>query len=345
MFFIRRLLFALPILIGVLLTTGDVLQGTMEVVGSRSVLDSGIELVYQAPRAEQAKGLLLLAHGCSHSGTDWWPRGDLCPTCLGLPVEKSIVLEGLRRGYLVMALSSVNRKRRCWSDSDMPRAIIAIKWVLSKHNLTAKTFPIHLLGASSGGSFVGHIALRSINVSEIGAGVREKINPFAEINIRSAVIQISTLRVPSKKNKKLPARPGLLFMHMTRDSFLSSSISAFVRKADSPSVREMTLAPKTITPDFFSDKGHLTTVDSRTLVQSLMAAGHLSKDGQLLEDPRRSDWRPAASKALPGVVPNIDSLVADESGISELLNMCWAQHEISNDNLHLMYDFMAEMEL
>lgn len=228
----------------------------------------------------------------------------------------------------------------------MPRAAIAIKWVLEKHRLSTRRTPIHLLGASSGGSFVGHVALRSINASEIGAGGGEKGNPFALLNIRSAIIQISPVRLPSKwDDRKLPSRPGLLFMHMTRDSFLAPSISDFVRRADIPSVREMLLAPKTVTSNFFSDNGHLSAADSAALVQGLTAAGHLGKGGQLVEDPRGSAWRNAAARALPGVVPKIDSLRADESGISELLNLAWAQHELSNENLPQVYNFMKEMEL
>ena len=40
-----------------------------------------------------------------------------------------------------------------------------------------------------------------------------------------------------------------------------------------------------------------------------------------------------ALKALPSVLPSIDSLKADESGVSELLNLAWGEHEITDEYL------------
>ena len=40
-----------------------------------------------------------------------------------------------------------------------------------------------------------------------------------------------------------------------------------------------------------------------------------------------------ALKALPNVFPSTDSLRADESGVSELLNLAWGEHEITDEYL------------
>jgi hypothetical protein len=40
-----------------------------------------------------------------------------------------------------------------------------------------------------------------------------------------------------------------------------------------------------------------------------------------------------AKSALPHVVPAVDSLKADESAISELLNLAWAGHEMTDEYL------------
>lgn len=317
------------------------LMGTHQLIPSpKPLLDpTAIELVYQAPPGGKPKGVIFLAHGCSHSGTDWWPHSDTCPWCIGLPVERSIVAEALRRGYVAMALSSANRKHKCWGDGDISRAATALRWVLHKHGLLLRTTHVHLLGASSGGSFVGHMALKSCNLS-IGG----ETNPFEGMGIASAVIQISPLRLVIKSKKDGKKRmPGLLFMHMARDTSLAPTISAIVSQADSPSVREMLLAPKALSPTFFSDHGHLGVADSAKLVEALAAASYL-RDGLLVDDPRGSDWRNVAAKALPGVVPTLDSLTADESGISELLNMAYAQHEMSNERLADVFAFMQSME-
>jgi hypothetical protein len=76
--------------------------------GELKVLDKQIEFVFQAPK--DITGIILLAHGCSHSATDWWPKSQSCPQCIGLPVERSIVEAALNHGYLAVALSSFNRR-------------------------------------------------------------------------------------------------------------------------------------------------------------------------------------------------------------------------------------------
>ena len=70
----------------------------------------------------------------------------------------------------------------------------------------------------------------------------------------------------------------------------------------------------------------------------------MSEDLFLLEDPRESDWRRCAKTALPEVIPRVDTLEADASGISELLNLAWGMHEIIDTNLTAMTEFMSSME-
>ena len=43
---------------------------------------AGAEVVWQKP-AGQAKGVLFVAHGCSHGAIDWWHKADGCPLCIG----------------------------------------------------------------------------------------------------------------------------------------------------------------------------------------------------------------------------------------------------------------------
>ena len=64
----------------------------------------------KATRNEQTSGLLILLHGCSHSATDFWPAGEHCEDCIGLPVEKTIVAKTLSEGLAVVAMSSSNRE-------------------------------------------------------------------------------------------------------------------------------------------------------------------------------------------------------------------------------------------
>ena len=97
------------------------LNGDYELFGSEH-----IEYVFQKPQSsssQQINGVIFLAHGCSHSATDWWPKSELCSKCIGLPIEISIVKEALKRNYFVISMSSTDRNHKCWNHHDMTPAI------------------------------------------------------------------------------------------------------------------------------------------------------------------------------------------------------------------------------
>ena len=52
---------------------------------------------YQIP--DSPRGVVLMIHGCVHSGYNWWPQSESCPECRGLPEELSHTVQALRRGY------------------------------------------------------------------------------------------------------------------------------------------------------------------------------------------------------------------------------------------------------
>ena len=204
---------------------------------------------------------------------------------------------------------------------------MVLDWVLSEFRLPPATTPIHLFGASSGGAFVGHLAVK----------LHHETTSTTQLRIVSAVVQISPI---SRLSKQPP--PPLLLMHMARDEYSSQAISSFVAAANSPRVKEMILRPLKLDPLFFNAHSqHLSAADSATLVAALLEAKFIDKEtSYLVQDPRQSLWRAVAAKALPHIVPSVDSLVADASGISELLNLAWAVHEISDENLPAVFHFM-----
>ena len=53
-------------------------------------MDAAVELVWQRPPYAE-KGLVLLAHGCNHQATDFWPSGPGGGRWLGLPEELRVV--------------------------------------------------------------------------------------------------------------------------------------------------------------------------------------------------------------------------------------------------------------
>ena len=124
------------------------------------------------------------------------------------------------------------------------------------------------------------------------------------------------------------------------------TIHAEVVHANKPNIKEIIIPPLKITPTFFYDHGkHLTLEDSQRFFAALVKAGYLSSDQYLVDDPRQSEWRNVARDSLPGVVPFYDSLIADASGTSELLNLAYAMHEISDYALDEVFAFMKTMEV
>lgn len=75
-----------------------------------------------------------LGHGCNHRAIDSWPAGTLCPECKGLPIETNIVAASLDRGWVVVAVSAVNKRSHCWSQTDFLRVKTALRYTL-EHTL------------------------------------------------------------------------------------------------------------------------------------------------------------------------------------------------------------------
>merc|ERR1719331_634378 len=114
-----------------------------------------VEMLWQRPLSTPV-GVLLLAHGCKHQATDFWPT-SVCSRCLGLPEELEIVRTALARNVLPVAITSKDRKTGCWREEDISRVEIAIAHLYKVEGLDAK-FPLYAFGASSGGRFVGSLA-------------------------------------------------------------------------------------------------------------------------------------------------------------------------------------------
>ena len=48
---------------------------------------------------DSPRGVVLMIHGCVHSGYNFFPQSDSCPECRGLPEELSHTAQALKRGH------------------------------------------------------------------------------------------------------------------------------------------------------------------------------------------------------------------------------------------------------
>lgn len=271
MFLLIVLLIACGILYGDSLT--DAVGGEGRVpVGKYLIVDDSIEMVYQLPSPlDSIKGVLFVAHGCSHAATDWWPQSTSCPKCTGLPVEMSIVREAVfNRKFAVIAISSGNRIHKCWSAKDIPKVQRAIQYFYGGV-LEGRTLPLYALGASSGGSFVGFLAQQT------------KMSP----SVASICVQISSVG-----GDRLSDLPPTMFVLMSRDAHTLSHVTAVSDVIRTKSI--VKTSPKIITPDYFSQHSNnfITLSESRILQSSLVKEKFIDADSLLLlEDPRETPWR------------------------------------------------------
>jgi hypothetical protein len=284
--------------------------------------------------------IITSAHGCSHAGTDWFVKSSSCPSCIGLPIERTIAEASLAHGYAVLAPTSQDRQSGCWSPADVPLVVNTIKHVLTHEAFVrpaqstdttkmtaaeAKSLPVVLLGASSGGAFVAPLALAARDAGLIVAAL---------------CVQIAAPQVPGEM---LSGVPPMLFVHMQRDAMTADRIAAVMQQRQAAGIKtdqQRVQPPLPIQADFFQRHKHLNRAESSRLVESLTKAGMLHKETrQLTCNPRAAfmpfkleagpcdDWPKLAKQA---VQHKHDQYQPDQSGVSELLNMAYAEHELTN---------------
>jgi hypothetical protein len=278
----------------------------------------GVDFLWQGdcnPRA-----ILFVAHGCNHKMTDWWPRHEnVCTECIGLPEEMAIVQMALRQKLVVVAASS---KRTCWSsqkvasttsnddtNDDGPRVAKILRALQQQF---PNEPPILAFGASSGGMFVSSTLPRAIASS----------NPSSRLC--GFISQIMATPTPM-------SMPGAaVWITMNRDERTDLNAKELVHQLqqESKTAVHMRLPPRPITPDFFASRiPSISKEKSRRMVGAL--GNFLDNDGFLKEDPRRSTWR----TVLQRFTSPDDSLAADKSPLSEVLNVAWGTHELARDGV------------
>lgn len=293
------------------------------------VLPDRTELVFQISPYRQ-RGTILLLHGCSHSATHFFPPAPGCSQCIGLPEELAITKTSLYRGYSVLAVSSTDRKSKCWSPhacgangNDFQRIASSLR-AAQQYHVYAPHLPLFAVGVSSGAFFATSLPSR-FRIGGVNAIVSGAI--------------FSSLQQPLNPNPLL--YPPHVFTHMAnRDSRTAAAVQramSHLRRIRVPTI-QFKVSPKQITPRYLHTAVPCWEMGlTQKVVSSLKAGSFLDDRSFLILDPRRSHWR---SSVIHLQETLRDSFVPDKSPLSEELNRAWAGHEITSEYFADTLDFL-----
>lgn len=297
--------------------------------GIRISASDGTELVFQRPTGTLV-GTVLMLHGCSHSATDFFPPGEQCAQCIGLPEELRMTRIALERGYGVIAVSSTNRVRKCWSThpeaSDGPdydRVSTALREAEAR-KVYSPHLPLFAVGISSGGLFATSLPLR-----------------FRVTGVNSIVSSAVCLFWGDTGDKLRSSYPAHVFTHMsTRDKGTARKVQDAMKiltTLGTPSI-EFNVSPTPVTARYLREAvPRWNTSLILQVISALRQGGHLDTEFRLQSDPRHSYWRPSVQHLDTELG---DSFRADGSALSEELNRAWGAHEITSEHFTGAIDFL-----
>mmetsp|Transcript_67024 Transcript_67024/g.187387 ORF Transcript_67024/g.187387 Transcript_67024/m.187387 type:complete len:326 (-) Transcript_67024:77-1054(-) len=297
-----------------------------------SVGSGAVETVWQRPAAEPPRGILFIAHGCRHQGPDIFSEVgrdgwvfEACKNtnfgrCLGLPEEVRLRAAGLAHGYVVMAVSGGSGAQSCWhGKADAPRVALAVEHVKRSEGLPEDA-PVLAVGASSGGAFMGHLA----------APVEQGGLP----HLRCIVPEISG--IDARANRGVPT----LFVHMPRDKRTAAAVARELGELRGRGIRssELLVKPAPVTEQLLGQC--LDAEPAADVLRAMQADKLLDEHDMLKDDARRRMWVKTVREAIAG--RSTDTLVGDESCLSELFNVAWAQHEFTSQYAEEMLKFCEQ---
>eukprot|EP01004_Peranema_trichophorum_P005505 NODE_4362_length_1179_cov_53.969697_g3853_i0.p1 GENE.NODE_4362_length_1179_cov_53.969697_g3853_i0~~NODE_4362_length_1179_cov_53.969697_g3853_i0.p1 ORF type:complete len:348 (+),score=65.73 NODE_4362_length_1179_cov_53.969697_g3853_i0:58-1101(+) len=266
--------------------------------------NEGTQVVWEKPKLNP-KGVVFLAHGCSHSATDFWDKSPNCPSCIGLPEDKALRQGLINSGYAVIAISSQDREgSKCWNpEDDIDPVKNGLKSLIQRERMDQ--LPIYGIGISSGGGFV----------------------TFLSQSFKFDAIEVQIMGTLDEMISK--SFPPTLFTHMPRDSRMANIIHKNMETLKSHAVRsaEIKVHPMPLSPDFFSNRvPEISPPLSAAIYKALVNASYLNEKGFLIEDPRGTKWREVLRKSIPELKDT--NMKPDESAIPEVMNVAYARHEI-----------------
>lgn len=339
-----------------------------------------IEYIWQMPIPKNKKtnpnvpdvveGIFFVAHGCKHSATDWFPRptkendssssSSNTPDFWGLPEERAIVQMARERGLLVVAVSSLDRKQKCWKKSDGARVAKVLtkmvehvrsnnsssststskKWAFMKKSSSSSKMsqpvPIYGMGSSSGADMVGWILPTTLHSATSTTATRKKKKDPTLLELNGAIMQNKMPK--SFYDKEIPAA----YITLPNDGELATNLDAYVaHERKGRPTKRIHLSPYIIGPSYFHDRipDTISISVSEQIYQQLRQAGLVIGKGILVEDPKvtRPQWAGLIAPLVAGIE---DSLIPDASAIYEVLNVAYGHHQTTRDGVAEALDWL-----
>lgn len=288
-----------------------------------------IEIVWQRPPTDSPKGIVFFAHGCQHQSTDLFSevgpdgwRFEACAKsnlgrCLGLPEEVRLRQVARARGYVVMGVSGGRGSKSCWDPmNDADKVSRAVRFVKGEESLDWDA-PVIAVGVSSGGSFISYLAW--------------PVGQYGMSHLK-CLVSISS-GFGFRPNRGVPA----LFVHMPKDSHTAKEVAGDIENLQTQEIRaaEIRVEPQPVTEELM--RRCVSQDAAKAILRALKANNFLDSNNMLKQDPRLRKWIPKVKSAIDQLAD--DSLEPDESCVFELLNVAWAEHEMTAQYAEQMIDF------
>ena len=294
------------------------------------VIDGKEVYLMLPPENTNINGIALLFHGCNRNGIDW----------MNLPEDRQIVnhLTSEKRGLVAIALNSDERKHsRCWSNDQSASSNIDISnvkkivstLVIELFGLETKMedVSIYAIGASSGGWFI-QILMQALPLN----GMVSIISPgWIQMLEQKSII------------------PRIAFIYMERDRMCQENVKEAVAliQARHFFATSFECTSKNVTQEWlYPHLSHLLSpLQVSMIIQTLVDEPYSLLDkqtGQILRNPR-TNWKSIQSldafQTLSSSKNTNDLILAS---IEELLNLAYAQHEITSDYIDEAMDFILK---
>ena len=318
--------------------TSETLKTTSGLIKVGQVNDinmNNTHFIYQLPNKHAPiLGIFFIAHACTHSAYDFWPRQLMCPHCVGLSEEVAVADKALNAGYLVVVVTSRDRRSGCWGNKEDTKQVSDVLDFLQTTHTQVSALPVLAYGCSSGGAF----AWRFAQQGQIAGVIIQVMSVSIRPNLWAAKHPFPVVFNAMPKDKDTTEA-----MHNNADSLINLYATYFgnvTAASELIVVKDCTALPVTIS--YLMNRLYyinISIIDAEAIIRVLKQSGYLDNlTNLLLKDPTniQNDWRSILQRD-----PKTNSILAKrsiiltkgKSPLAKALHRCWAFHEYCSDYL------------